>query len=127
LPTRVVAPQNVAHPVRVAEELVWQNQVSNVETIIGDFFDATLARKIGPVDLVLSEFVGDQILDEDILRKSYWLRRTYSPRIIPSAIEIFAMPVICQRAVKKVDTYRDNVLELQSVYGLGSGDRLIAY
>lgn len=107
--------------VRYAEELVRQNQISNVETIMGNIFDATLAHKIGPVDLVLSEFVGDQIFDEDILRKSYWLRRMYSPRIIPSAIETFAVPVSCQRAVKKVDSYRDNVRELQRLYGLDLG------
>jgi 2-polyprenyl-3-methyl-5-hydroxy-6-metoxy-1,4-benzoquinol methylase len=107
--------------VRYAEELVRQNQLSNVEIIMGDIFDATLARKIGPVDLVVSEFVGDQILDEDILRKSYWLKRIYSPRIVPSAIEIFAVPVSCQSAVKKVDAYRDNVLDLQKVYGLDLG------
>jgi protein arginine N-methyltransferase 1 len=108
--------------VRYAEELVRQNRVSNVETIRGDIFDVALAHKIGPVDLVFSEFVGDQIFDEDILRKSYWLRRTYSPRIIiPSAIETFAVPVSCQRAVTKVDAYRDNVLRLQRAYGLDLG------
>jgi hypothetical protein len=107
--------------VRYAEELARQNQVSNVKIIMGDIFDATLAQEIGPVDLVLSEFVGDQIFDEDILRKSSWLRRIYSPRIIPSAIEIFAVPVSCKRAVKKANTYRDNVLDLQKRYGLDLG------
>jgi len=107
--------------VRYARELVRQNRVSNVETIMGDILDPALAREIGRVDLVVSEFVGDQILDEDILRKSYWLKRTYAARIIPSAIEIFVMPVSCQRAVKKVAGYRDNVAELKSAYGLDLG------
>ncbi len=104
--------------IRYAEELVRRNRISNIKTIRGDIFDMKLAHKIGPIELVVSEFVGDQIFDEDILRKSYWLRRTYSPQMIPSAIETLAAPVSCRRAVTKVEAYRDNVLKLQSAYGL---------
>lgn len=109
--------------VRAAEDLASENGVSDVvSTVKGDLFDSEISARIGDVDVIVSEFIGDEIFDEDILRKSYWLRQCYSsstaPLLIPAGIEVFGVPVRCPDARAKVDGYDASVPVLEKQYDL---------
>jgi SAM-dependent methyltransferase len=89
-----------------AEALARDNGVADViEIIRGDLFDPAVADRVGDVDLVVSEFVGDEIFDEDILLKTLWMREqllsSRTARLIPQALEAYAVPFECDLAVSR--------------------------
>ena len=92
--------------VHMAKALARANGVGEaVEFIRGDVLAAETASRVGSVDLVVSDFIGDEVFDEGILLKNYWLRKLYcgdgAGKFIPRAIHGFAVPIESQEAVER--------------------------
>lgn len=96
-----------------AEALARDNGVADViEILRGDLFDPAVAERVEGVDLVVSEFIGDEIFDEDILLKTLWIRDRFlggnasdrgahPARLIPQVLEAYAVPFECDLAVSR--------------------------
>lgn len=96
------------HPVIYqAQQLARENGVGDiVECLRGDLFDASILDKIGKVDLILSEFVGEEIFDEGILSKTIKLRNTFFPKqdglLLPYRLQAFWAPIECDVATNRL-------------------------
>ncbi len=94
-----------------AEALARDNGVADViEFLRGDLFDPAIADRVEDVDLVVSEFIGDEIFDEDILLKTLWIRdrflsdrrgRSQPAQLVPRVLEAYAVPFECDLAVSR--------------------------
>lgn len=107
-----------------ARALAVENGVADrIEFIRGNLFDPEVAAEIGPVDLIVSEFIGDEIFDEDILQKTLAIRRHYAPdptrtRLLPRALDAFAVPFECDLAVNRYANRLDKVRASGVTYGM---------
>jgi SAM-dependent methyltransferase len=93
-----------------AEALARDNGVADrIDFLRGDLFDPAVAGRVGEVDLVVSEFIGDEIFDEDILLKTIWIREAFldgrsgrrQARMIPQRLDAYAVPFECDLAVSR--------------------------
>ena len=90
----------------VARGLAADNGVSDaIEFVRGDLFDPAVAERVGEVDLVISEFIGDEIFDEEILLKTRWMRELYFPdrpaALVPKALDAYVVPFESDVAVNR--------------------------
>ncbi|WP_446010681.1 50S ribosomal protein L11 methyltransferase [Candidatus Electrothrix sp.] len=96
------------HPVIYqAQQLARENGVGDiVECLQGDLLDTSILDKIGKVDLILSEFVGEDIFDEGILPKTIKLRNTFFPQqdglLLPYRLQAFWAPIECDLATNRL-------------------------
>ncbi len=97
---------------------------SRIEFVRGDLFDPEVAARIGEVDLVVSEFIGDEIFDEEILLKTVWMRDLYlgerGGRLLPRGLDAFAVPFECDLAVNRYRNRIDRVRATASQFGIGA-------
>ncbi len=112
-----------------ARALAKENGVADrIEFVRGDLFDPAVAKSIGEVDLVVSEFIGDEIFDEEILLKTIWMRDLYlgdrgggrGGRLIPRGLDAYAVPFECELAVNRYRNRRDRVLATASQFGVSA-------
>ena len=108
-----------------ARALAEENGVaSRIEFVRGDLFDPAVAARIGEVDLVVSEFIGDEIFDEEILLKTIWMRDLYlgerGGRLLPRGLDAFAVPFECDPAVNRYRNRRGRVLATASQFGVSA-------
>lgn len=106
-----------------ARALAEENGVADrIELVRGDLFDPAVAERIGKVDLVVSEFIGDEIFDEEILLKTLWMRDLYlverGGRLLPRGLDAYAVPFQCDPAVNRYRNRRDRVLATASQFGV---------
>jgi SAM-dependent methyltransferase len=95
-----------------------------IEFVRGDLFDPEVAARIGEVDLVVSEFIGDEIFDEEILLKTVWMRDLYlggrGGRLLPRGLDAYAVPFECDLAVNRYRNRIDRVRATASQLGVRS-------
>ena len=108
-----------------ARALAEENGVADrIELVRGDLFDPAVAKSIGEVDLVVSEFIGDEIFDEEILLKTIWMRDLYlgerGGRLLPRGLDAYAVPFECELAVNRYRNRRDRVLATASQFGVNA-------
>jgi protein arginine N-methyltransferase 1 len=115
-----------------ARALAAENGVAEkIEFLRGDLFDPELAAKIGEVDLIVSEFIGDEIFDEEILLKTVWMRDLYlsgtsvpgksaAGRLLPSGLDAYAVPFECDLAVNRHQSRLDRVRATAAQIGIRS-------
>lgn len=108
-----------------ARALAEENDVaSRIEFVRGDLFDPAVAESIGKVDLVVSEFIGDEIFDEEILLKTIWMRDLYlgdrGGRLLPRGLDAYAVPFECELAINRYRNRRDRVLATASQFGVSA-------
>ncbi len=118
-----------------ARALAAENGVAGqIEFLRGDLFDPELAAKIGEVDLIVSEFIGDEIFDEEILLKTVWMRDLYllgtsagtsagksaAGRLLPSGLDAYAVPFECDLAVNRHQSRLDRVRATAAQIGIRS-------
>lgn len=107
-----------------ARALAAENGVSDrIDFIRGNLFDPQVAARIGEVDLIVSEFIGDEIFDEDILQKTLAIRRHFvrdpeRTRLLPRSLDAFAVPFECDLAVNRYANRLDRVRASGVSYGL---------
>ncbi len=103
-----------------AREIATDNGVADrISFLRGDVLDPTLAAKLGRFDLVISEFIGDEIFDEGILHKSHWLHVLYQPeRLIPRGMTGWAVSVESSEATRRVEEKLVGVESLEEHYDL---------
>ena len=91
--------------VHLAERMAVLNQVEDrIAFVRGDVFSETIAAQIGKFDLVVSEFIGDEIFDEDILLKSQRVSELYRPlAVIPKSVSGIAIAVECDEAWCRIE------------------------
>ena len=109
-----------------ARALAEENGVaSRIELVRGDLFDPAVAERIGEVDLVVSEFIGDEIFDEEILLKTVWMRDLYlgsrGGRLLPRRLDAFAVPFECGVAVNRYQNRLGRVRATADQFGLSAG------
>lgn len=109
-----------------ARALAEENGVaSRIELVRGDLFDPAVAERIGEVDLVVSEFIGDEIFDEEILLKTVWMRDLYlgsrGGRLLPRRLDAFAVPFECDAAVNRYHNRLGRVRATADQFGLSAG------
>ncbi|MFL6232175.1 MAG: 50S ribosomal protein L11 methyltransferase [Thermoanaerobaculia bacterium] len=105
--------------------LAEENGVADrIEFVRGDLFDPQMAARIGEVDLVVSEFIGDEIFDEEILLKTVWMRDLYlggrGGRLLPRGLDAYAVPFECDLAVNRYRNRIDRVRATASQFGVRS-------
>jgi SAM-dependent methyltransferase len=130
LGARVVAIES--RPIlETARALAAENGVAGqIEFLRGDLFDPQLAAQIsatiGEVDLIVSEFIGDEIFDEEILLKTVWMRDLYLEgksavgRLLPSGLDAYAVPFECDLAVNRHQSRLDRVRATAAQIGIRS-------
>ncbi len=106
-----------------AQQLARENGVGDiVECFQGDIFDATILDKIGKVDLILSEFVGDEIFDEGILSKTIKLRNTFLSKqdglLLPQRLQAFWAPIECDVATNRLCNKLQTTESIGIKYGI---------
>jgi protein arginine N-methyltransferase 1 len=111
--------------VETARALAVENGVASaIEFVRGDLFDPRVAEQIGEVDLVVSEFIGDEIFDEEILLKTIWMRDLYlgerGGRLLPRGLDAFAVPFECDLALNRYHNRRDRVRATADQFGLSA-------
>jgi SAM-dependent methyltransferase len=112
--------------VETARALAAENGVAQaIEFVRGDLFDPQVAERIGEVDLVVSEFIGDEIFDEEILLKTVWMRDLYlrgkgGGRLLPSGLDAYAVPFECDLAVNRYQNRLDRVRATAVQFGVGA-------
>jgi len=108
-----------------ARALAAENGVtSRIEFVRGDLFDPQVAARIGEVDLVVSEFIGDEIFDEEILLKTVWMRDLYlgerGGRLLPRGLDAYAVPFECDLAVSRYRNRIDRVRATAGQFGVSA-------
>ena len=105
-----------------ARAMARENGVEDkIEFLRGDLFDPRLAERIGEVDLIVSEFIGDEIFDEEILIKTAWMRELYAgaeTALLPAALEGWAVPFECDRAINRWAGKLEQVESTGRVHGM---------
>lgn len=106
-----------------AQQLARDNGVEDVvECLQGDLFDASILNKIGKVDLIVSEFVGDEIFDEGILSKTIKLRNTFLSEkegcLLPQRLQAFWTPIECGVATNRMYCKLQATEQIGMKYGL---------
>ncbi|MEA2692927.1 MAG: hypothetical protein QOJ16_2314 [Acidobacteriota bacterium] len=114
--------------VETARALAAENGVAEaIEFVRGDLFDPRVAERIGrsgDIDLVVSEFIGDEIFDEEILLKTIWMRDLYlkgqgGGRLLPRGLDAYAVPFECDLAVNRYRNRIDRVRATGVEFGVG--------
>jgi hypothetical protein len=118
--------------VETARALAAENGVAEaIEFVRGDLFDPRVAERIGQsggIDLVVSEFIGDEIFDEEILLKTIWMRDLYlgnksgqgGGRLLPRGLDAYAVPFECDLAVNRYRKRIDRVRATGVEFGVGT-------
>lgn len=116
--------------VETARALAIENGVAErIDFVRGDLFDPRVAARIGPVDLVVSEFIGDEIFDEEILLKTVWMKDLYLEdagpdgargRLLPRGLDAYAVPFECDVAVNRYRDRLDRVRASAAQWGIAA-------
>jgi predicted nicotinamide N-methyase len=106
-----------------AQQLARENGVEDVvECLQGSLFDANILKKIGKVDLIVSEFVGDEIFDEGILSKTIQLRKNFFSEkggcLLPQRLQAFWAPIECNVATNRLYSKLQATEQIGMKYGL---------
>lgn len=111
--------------INIARQLADANGVGAAMRFLrGDLSDPEIATQVGKVDLVVSEFIGDEIFDEGLLAKSVWMRDSFlggAGSLLPKRLQAFFVPIECQVAATRQHNKVQNVQQAAQQYDIDLG------